>query len=374
MATHLNIVAFNVPYPPNYGGVIDVYYLIETLHRLGVKVLLHCFTRNRDQAPALERLCEAVWYYPRRTGWRANLSLLPYNVYGRRDEALLANLLSNEYPILFEGLHTCYYLTHPRLSHRQKLVRCGNIEHDYYRAIAAASHGARSKLFHLVEAARFRCYERVLRSADILLAISETDARYLSRRYPNEVVCIPAFHQGGETVTSKTGQSDFILYHGNLSVPENERAAEFLLMQVFGHLPYRCVIAGMNPPERLQAAVAGYPHVVLEANPSDSRLEELVQEAHIHLLITFQPTGLKLKLLHSLFSGRHVVVNSAMLAGSGLDAACCIADDPAQLIAACHRLMHRPFTDAFKAARQQILLPTYSNTHQGQRLLALLHS
>ena len=28
---HLHIIAFNVPYPANYGGVIDVFYRIKAL-------------------------------------------------------------------------------------------------------------------------------------------------------------------------------------------------------------------------------------------------------------------------------------------------------------------------------------------------------
>ena len=40
---HLHIISFDIPYPPNYGGVIDVYYKIRTLHKLGIKIHLHCF-------------------------------------------------------------------------------------------------------------------------------------------------------------------------------------------------------------------------------------------------------------------------------------------------------------------------------------------
>ena len=40
---HLHIVSFDIPYPPNYGGVIDVYYKLKALHRKGVKIILHCF-------------------------------------------------------------------------------------------------------------------------------------------------------------------------------------------------------------------------------------------------------------------------------------------------------------------------------------------
>ena len=37
MDKYLNIVSFNIPYPANYGGVIDVYYKLEALRACGVK-------------------------------------------------------------------------------------------------------------------------------------------------------------------------------------------------------------------------------------------------------------------------------------------------------------------------------------------------
>ena len=41
--SELNIVSFDVPYPPDYGGAIDIYYKIATLNNLGIKIYLHCF-------------------------------------------------------------------------------------------------------------------------------------------------------------------------------------------------------------------------------------------------------------------------------------------------------------------------------------------
>ena len=35
-ADTLHLVSFDVPYPPDYGGVIDVYNKIKTLYQVGV--------------------------------------------------------------------------------------------------------------------------------------------------------------------------------------------------------------------------------------------------------------------------------------------------------------------------------------------------
>jgi hypothetical protein len=63
------------------------------------------------------------------------LSVKPFIVKSRANRKLLRNLQHDNYPILFEGLHTCYYLTHKKLADRIKIVRCHNIEHDYYDSL-----------------------------------------------------------------------------------------------------------------------------------------------------------------------------------------------------------------------------------------------
>ena len=45
----LHIVSFDVPFPPNYGGAVDVFYKIRALHKLGVKIHLHCFEYVRGK-------------------------------------------------------------------------------------------------------------------------------------------------------------------------------------------------------------------------------------------------------------------------------------------------------------------------------------
>ena len=182
---------------------------------------------------------------------------------------------------------------------------------------------------------------------------------------------MPCFH-ANERITALPGQSDYILYHGKLSVVENERAVRYLVEQVFSKLPYRCVIAGMDPSPALRKAIAPYANISLMANPNQAEMDRLIHEAQIHMLITFQPTGLKLKLLNSLFAGRHILVNRAMLAGSGLDALCRIADTPEEMIAACHQLMQQPIDAQSLRQREFNLLPAFSNRAQGLRLKEML--
>lgn len=373
MDRHLNIIALNIPWPANYGGVIDIFYKLKALHELGVKIILHAFEYERPPAPELEAYCERIYYYKRKTGLIANLSTLPYNVVSRKNALLLERLQENTYPILFEGLHSCYYLSDSRLKDRIKIVRAANIEHDYYFHLYKAKKDFIKRMFFLIESKRFARFEQQLRQADLLLAISESDEASLKSRYPEKKIeLIPAFH-ANKQITSKEGKSDFILYHAKLSVVENEKAALYLIREVFSHLKQTCVIAGMDPSAELIKAAASFANIRIEANPSTEQMDTLIEEAQIHVLVTFQDTGLKLKLLNSLFAGRHVLVNSLMLTGTGLDTLCHRADTSSELINACNQLMEIPFDSKQIAERNEKLFPFYDNNYQAKRLYDMIY-
>ena len=140
-------MSFDVPYPPNYGGAVDVFYKIIALHKLGVKIHLHCFEYGRGKQKELNKYCESVTYYQRDKSKAKLLSKLPFVVATRKNEKLLKNLNKNEYPILIEGLHNCWFLDELKPSKRFVAVRTHNVEHDYYRGLAKVEKSLFKKQF-----------------------------------------------------------------------------------------------------------------------------------------------------------------------------------------------------------------------------------
>ena len=373
MDKYLNIISLNIPWPANYGGVLDIYYKMKALHECGVKIILHCFEYERPRTSELEKICHEVHYYKRRTGLLPNLTYLPYNVYGRKDKNLIKNLLKNDYPILFEGLHSCYYLSDKRLRNRFKIFRECNIEHDYYNALSHSTDNIIKKSFFKLEGLRFRLFQKNVKWADLIISVSTTDADYLRKVFPEKKVeFIPCFH-ANEKITTLTGKSNYILYHGKLSVPENEKAVLFLIKNVFCKLKHKCIVAGMNPSDDIYKAASYYNNIEIIPNPEQNKMEELISKAQIHTLVTFQDTGLKLKLLNSLFGGRHTLVNSLMLAGSGLDSLCRIANTPEEMVSECNRLMEIPVDEKTIAQREKLLFPAFSNKEQAKKLIKMIY-
>lgn len=368
----LHIISFDVPFPADYGGVIDVYHKVRALHREGVRVILHCFQYGRSEAPELEKLCAAVYYYPRKTGWRSQLSVRPYIVQSRRSEALVHRLLQDDHPILCEGLHTTSLLSDPRLRHRKIYVRTTNVEHTYYRHLAMGERNPVKRLFFRIESWRLKRYEETLRRAAAILAISPPDAQYFAGRFgADKVAGIYAFHQYDEVV-SQPGKGEYILYHGKLDVAENFNAVMQMLplFRQFHGMPLR--IAGMHPPPFLERAIARVPNARLIANPDPDTMQQLISNAHAHLLLTAQPTGLKLKLLAALFKGRYVIANPTMVEGTGLETLCEVGRTPEELVQCLEKLSAQEFTANIAIQRAELLSLHFSNQVNAKKIIRLV--
>lgn len=366
----IHIVALNVPYPADYGGAIDIFYKIKALYELGLKIELHCFQYGRDKAEKLEEYCESVHYYTRNMHWKYLLSTSPFIVKTRSNKELLENLLKDDAPILFEGLHSCNFLNHQQLAKRIKLVRTHNIESDYYKALAKSESKLLDKLYLYSEFLKIKKFEKKVAYADAILSISQKDHRYFNKL--GNSVYIKAFHPDA-SINCKEGLGDYALYHGNLSVAENENSALFLIQKVFRKVDFPLVIAGYAPNKKLRKEVAKHSHIRLVESPEESILERMIQKAQMHVLPTMQATGIKLKLLKSLHSGRHCIVNNEMIAETGLEQITQLANSPKEWISKINELEEKAFTKADIQNRKKVL-KEFKNSTEAQKIITLIES
>jgi hypothetical protein len=370
----LHIISFDIPFPANYGGVIDVYYKLVWLHKLGVKIHLHCFAYGREHSKELDKLCEKVYYYDRKTHLSSLLSLTPYTVQSRISKKLRKRLLKDDSPILCEVLHTCYLLKDPAFKQRLKIYRHSNIEHEYYQGLAKVEKNFFKRLYLKTEAWKLKRFEKIVAHANLILAVNQNDANYYRQQFPKvSTEYLPSFHSNLE-VNIKEGSGNFILFHGNLSVAENSEAATWLIHHVFSKISSRVVIAGLNPNEALEKEIEKFDHIDLIANASQAKMDELISNAHIHVLHTAQATGLKLKLLNVLFSGRHIICNKHMIEGSGVivNSSINVANTAKEMILKIEELRNIAFSEALINARKEITQP-FNNQINAQKLLDFLH-
>ena len=364
---HIHIVSLDVPYPADYGGAIDIYYRIQALHKLGYKITLHCYEYGRGKAQgALEAYTETCHYYIRKKPLVDWLSGTPFIVKTRSDKHLLENLQKDNHPILFEGLHTTFFLADERLENRTKIVRAHNVEHDYYAELAKQATGAK-KIFFQSEARKLEKYEPVLKHADHILAIQQNDLEHF-KTFHKSVHLLPAsLPTMSDSVFVET--EPYCLFHGNLSVPENENAVRWIV-NTLSTARLNLVIAGKNPSDELKKLCQEH-SVKLVSNPDQATMDALIQKARVHVLYTNQPTGLKLKLLQALNTSGHVLVNDKMIAGTQLENLCAVENEKDAFRAKAIELINsQPLQEDFD--RRQEFLNTRFNTEKNCALFAKL--
>ncbi|MCB0523163.1 MAG: glycosyltransferase family 4 protein [Lewinellaceae bacterium] len=372
---YLHIVAFDIPYPANYGGVIVIYNQIKALHAQGVKVILHCFQYgDRKPAPELANYCHEVYYYKRSRAWIWQLSFLPFIMQTRLNRSLYRRLKKDNHPILFEGMHTAGFVWKKRLRARQKLVRMHNIEWQYYESLSQVTPGTEplKKAYYFIESIRLQRTEPwVVLHADEIITLSKNDAAYF-RNLKANTHYIPAFHPN-KVIESQPGKGEYVLFHGKLSVPDNERSAIWLMEEVFADdLEIPLFIAGLEPTERLREIASRYDYVTLIENPDDKEMNRLITQAHINLLVSTQSAGVKLKLINALYRGRFCIVNEAMVSGSDLSQLCYVRNSAAAIRQAVEALINAPFEQKKIEERRALLETAYSNEENAKKLISLI--
>ena len=372
MKLKLHIVSFDVPYPPNYGGVIDVFYKIKALHKLGVKIHLHTFTYGRGNPDELKQYCEEISYYKR--GSFINLfSRKPYIVKTRKSSLLTQNLLKDDYPILFEGIHTTYPLINTQFKNRIILVRTHNIEHDYYVGLSKSEKNIFKKLFFNIEAKKLKYYEKIIHKVNYILTISPSEHNYFVNKFGSKCNYIPVFHKE-ETIAQLSEKGDYALYHGDLRVADNIKATQYLI-DIFKDLDYPLIIASSFVNKSLLEAIKHYKNIkfiVLDYSKKN-QLDNLFHKAHINVLPTFQATGIKLKLIHALFSSRFCVVTPEMVTETGLETLCKIGETKAVFKTKVIEYINTNYSAEYLALKAE-KLAAFNTLQSAQKIINLINN
>ncbi|MBU2019809.1 MAG: glycosyltransferase [Bacteroidetes bacterium] len=320
----IHIVSFDIPYPADYGGVQDVFSRLKWFSQNGYNVHLHCFEYNRNKAPELTEYA-TVHYYNRPRGFIFLFSTWPFIVKTRIHQDLIEKLEKTSDLVILEGLHCAWYTT---LQFKKFWVRTHNIEHEYYEQLANQSSGFK-KIYYNWESRKLKRFEKILHQAKGILAITPYDQHYFSSLNANCIWLPPVFEKGSKFVETRP----YILYHGNLSVEENIKAAHWLLDEIIPHvtnIPF--IIAGKNPPKEI-IEKAQKLKVQLIVNPTTNEMEELMLYAQIHVLYSEQKSGIKLKLLNAVSGSGAVICNENIIAGTGLEQFVHVANSPTVFMA-----------------------------------------
>ncbi len=370
MNDHVHIVCLDAPAPPDYGGAIEMYYKIKAFHELGKKIILHYFKYNNRSVFGLERFCTEINSYTRKPLWQTIFTSAPYIIHSRINMKLINRLNEDNYPIILEGFHCTGIIPYLKNRDRKMVVRVHNNEAAYYRGLALSETSFFIKAYFKRESRLLKVYQRKFTPSVKSACVSKADIKDLSENYGlTNLYYIPCFIPW-DFISIIPGKGNFCLYHGNLSVPENEKAAKFLI-NLFSVIGISLIIAGKNPSKSLQAQVAKSNDITLIQNASNEELAQLISNAHIHVLPSFNTTGIKFKLLHALFNGRFCITNQHGSSGIPQIAGLTIVESHQDFIQEICRLMPLSFTNEMVRERSSIQ-ELYNNAISAHKLNALL--
>ena len=367
MVKHLHIVSFDVPFPPDYGGVIDVYNRAKALKNAGIKITLHCFEYGRGLNHDFSEIADDIFYYPRASFRQSIWQKLPHIVASRNSIELLKNLQKDADPILLEGQHCSFWANELVVSGRKVLIRAHNVEWMYYAELAKRTKNQIKKWYYQRESKLLQKQEKTLKSVPFACISKEDQSVFLKQGFNAHLLPVTLLElEQFDANQQPKFKEPFALFHGNLSVSENSEAVLAICNENSrSKFPVNVVIAGKNPSKELvkQIQDAGFK---LIANPDQKTMNQLIRRAAIQLLIGFQVSGVKIKVLNGIQSGRPCVATQEIMTGTGLETFVEIWDRSfplAELISNCFKKKSRE--------REEIIRQLY-NRHGEKKTVEIL--
>lgn len=372
MSEIVHIVCLDAPAPPDYGGAIDMYYKMVALAQKGKRLILHYFDYKKGRnIESLKPYCYQLYSYERSPISKSFLSGLPYIVSSRINQKLIDTLNKDDHPVIVEGIHCTGIISFLRNKNRKIIVRVHNDEAEYYKQLVKTEKSFLKRLYLRRESRLLARYQHTLPKDVIYAALSKTDNTVLKDNYGlRDVRFLPSF-TSWQKLSLPAGLGKYCLYHGNMSVSENEAAAQWLIEHVFSKMECPFIIAGKNISEQLKKRGNGSSNISFSNNPSMEEMNSLISEAQIHVLPSMNNTGVKLKVVHALFEGRFCITNNAGVAGSSLEGLVHIANTPEETRQRIKALFTQPLTQeetSKRGAAQKI----YNNSDNAALLIAWL--
>ncbi|WP_447640849.1 MULTISPECIES: mannosyltransferase [Chitinophagaceae] len=329
---------------------------------MDIEVHLHCVQyANHQPQHQLEKVCHSVYYYKRKKIFPLKFWGIPYIVESRIIPELIAKLNEDNTPVLIEGIHGTGIIPYLNCSDRKISIRLHNVEFVYYKHLAKTTSHFFKKIYYSSESRRLEKWERKLVENNVFNSVSLLDCKiYEQELLCKNIVCIPLFLPNWY-VAPKLGQGAYCLYQGNLDVEENQEAVKWLVEKVFSDISFPLYIAGKSSGAFVKQYQYKKPSIKWIENPSDAEMNALIADAQIHLLPSFNATGIKIKLLNALYNGRFCLVNTATIKDSGLEQLCIVANTVADFQEKMKELYNRRFTEAELDFRKSILNNIYNN-------------
>ncbi len=329
---------------------------------------MHLFIERNNLSNTLQQECEHIHYYKQKAGHTGFCFDMPYSVSTRSDEALVERLNQNDFPIIFHGIESTYFLSKGYFHNRKIVVRLQTWKHQKYKKLCQTHPIGLHKIDYKLKELRYAKFEKNLCQKHKCIASIKTD------EYSNELTheTIPHFI-GMATPMGIEGNGHYCLFHGDFSNKSTELAAQWLLKEVFNEVELPFVIVAKNPSVEIENLAHEKLHTCIVSNPSDKELIELIKKAHINILPTIGLSEKNNDLILSTQLGRHIIINRERADITDLKSICHIADTAKEFKEKITALFDLPFTINDIEKREQVFREEFDDKKNTATLIKLLY-
>lgn len=338
------------PYPPNFGGRVDVMYRLEYLNINGYSVDLLVVTNEnptKAQIEIVRKHTHNLWILPRVTNILFILHPYPFQVISRL--SLKNIILSDEYDVvIMEGDYTFMSLLNKTLLYKKLYLRVHNNEHLYFRELANSTKNPLKYLYYSLESLKMKKIKPCLyEKADKLLFISNKEYLDHIKLYPEhsaKAIWLPPLVTHKSCKEPRLGKS--VVFVGSLYSPDNRSALTWYLRKVHPLVTsndYSLIVAGNTKGtslEWLYSICRAYDNVSIYDSPVE--LDNLYDSSRIFISPILNGAGLKMKSIEAILNGLALVSTEIGVEGSGLvpNEHFLLANDPVDFADAIDKLIN----------------------------------
>jgi hypothetical protein len=162
-----------------------------------------------------------------------------------------------------------------------------------------------------------------------------------------------------------------VLFHGDLRISDNIKSAQFLI-DTFKTLPnYQLVIASSFSNSELIKTIDSISNIKFTIIENSEHLDKIFENTRLHIVLSFQKTGIKLKLINTLYQNRHVIVNELVVEDTGLESVCETMTHKTGLIQKIKTLFDKDFSEELILKRQKALL-SFDTEQNAKKIIELI--
>lgn len=317
------VVSGFMPFPPIFGGAIDVWERIKGLHTLGYEidlVVTDKYNPTTEQIEQLNKFIRHFYFVKRENKVHQLLRKLPLQFLSRKGLKYLK--INQQYHCVILESEFCWAVTlNDTITYKNLIVRVHNIESLYFKMLGKSATNLKEKIYYKLETAKIKQLSQIVfQKADRLWFISKDDLKVCN--LPQKSMFMP-FPVNDAFVQPTVKKGFNVVFMGSLFMQNNLYGLDWYVKNVHPLLikevpDYHFYIIGSLKEENLELdkKYSQLNKVTIVINAPC--LKNYYEKAAVFINPMFHGSGVKVKSVNALVNGLPLVSTSIGVEGIGL--------------------------------------------------------